>query len=288
MPARGKLTVLGLYEYDPTLFESMELPEGVDSDITRHRILLEAGQLEVIYPDPAFLKEAIEWWSKANVARWGRLYATELLVYNPIWNVDGTETETIVRGLEETETEDRSREEDNVQVVIEDRSQTTEQDKSQTTEQDRSQTTEQDNSQSSMRDITVQNAGTNSMQGFNSTNMVGITGSADNSITSDDETITQDNNETITQDNNETITQDNNETITQDNTARTTQDNNTSESVSRERGQDETTTVTRRRTGNIGVTSTQSLIREQRELQAFSIYKLLADEFKQEFCLLVY
>lgn len=272
MPARGKLTVWGLYEYDPTLFENMELPVGVDADITRHRILLETGQLEVIYPDPEFLKEAIEWWSKANVARWGRLYATENLEYNPIWNVDGTETETIVRGLDETETENRSMEEDNVQVVIED--------KSQTTEQDNSQTREQDNSQTSMRDISVTNSGTNSMQGFNSTNMVGITGSADSSTTNDDETVTQDNNETVTQDNNETVTQ--------DNTARTTQDNNASESVSRERGQDETTTVTRRRTGNIGVTSTQKLITEERELQSFSIYKLLADEFKQEFCLLVY
>ncbi len=256
MPARGKLTVWGLYEYDPTLFENMELPEGVDADITRHRILLETGQLEVIYPDPEFLKEAIEWWSKANVARWGRLYATENLEYNPIWNVDGTETETTVRGLEETETEDRSRDEDNVQVVIE----------------DNSQTREQDNSQSSQRDISVQNNGTNSMQGFNSTNMVGITGSADSSTTSDDETVTQDNSETISQ----------------DNTARTTQDNSASESVSRERGQDENITVTRRRTGNIGVTSTQKLITEERELQSFSIYKLLADEFKQEFCLLVY
>lgn len=40
--------------------------------------------------------------------------------------------------------------------------------------------------------------------------------------------------------------------------------------------------------GNIGVTSTQALIKEQREVVQFNIYSYIVNEFKQKFCLLVY
>ena len=40
--------------------------------------------------------------------------------------------------------------------------------------------------------------------------------------------------------------------------------------------------------GNIGVTSTQQLIQEQRELVKFNMYDIIKEEFKKRFCLLVY
>ena len=40
--------------------------------------------------------------------------------------------------------------------------------------------------------------------------------------------------------------------------------------------------------GNIGVTTTQQMIREQREIIDYDIYKIIADEFKAFFCILVY
>lgn len=52
----------------------------------------------------------------------------------------------------------------------------------------------------------------------------------------------------------------------------------------------DTGTVIRERTerGNIGLTSTQQLIQEQREVVKFNLYDLIIDEFKQRFCVLVY
>lgn len=40
--------------------------------------------------------------------------------------------------------------------------------------------------------------------------------------------------------------------------------------------------------GNIGVTSTQELIRQQREAVRYNIYKEISQSFKNEFCLMVY
>lgn len=40
--------------------------------------------------------------------------------------------------------------------------------------------------------------------------------------------------------------------------------------------------------GNIGVTTTQKLIREQREIELFNIYDIIIEDFKMRFCILVY
>lgn len=49
-------------------------------------------------------------------------------------------------------------------------------------------------------------------------------------------------------------------------------------------------TITRERTeqGNIGVTTTQQMIKEEREIAEFSLYKQIIDEFKRRFCIMVY
>lgn len=51
---------------------------------------------------------------------------------------------------------------------------------------------------------------------------------------------------------------------------------------------DDTGTIKKERHGNIGVTSTQQLIQSEREVADFSIYQVIADDFKKAFCCLVY
>lgn len=46
--------------------------------------------------------------------------------------------------------------------------------------------------------------------------------------------------------------------------------------------------ITRRETGNIGITTTQQMIREQRELVQFCMYDYICEAFKHQFCLMVY
>ena len=51
---------------------------------------------------------------------------------------------------------------------------------------------------------------------------------------------------------------------------------------------EKTGTRTERRTGNIGVTATQDLIKKEREIAELNIISYITDSFKKRFCLLVY
>lgn len=51
---------------------------------------------------------------------------------------------------------------------------------------------------------------------------------------------------------------------------------------------EKTGTHTERRTGNIGVTATQDLLKKEREIAEFNLISYITESFKNRFCLLVY
>lgn len=51
---------------------------------------------------------------------------------------------------------------------------------------------------------------------------------------------------------------------------------------------DHTRTYSETRTGNIGVTTTQHMLEEERQLAEFNMINYIAQSFKQRFCLLIY
>lgn len=93
------VSVSGLYNARNELFDDMVLPSGMDKDILINYILLECNELEVLYPNPDFMIQAIKSWSTAQLEVWNKLYSLFNESYNPIWNVDGTETITETRDL---------------------------------------------------------------------------------------------------------------------------------------------------------------------------------------------
>lgn len=167
-----KLSILGIYDYDETIFEGFESPEGVDKQQVIDEILLQCAELEILYPEPETLKRAIAIWSSSNKIKWEKLYKTMTIDYNPIWNVDADITENIDRDA----------------------------------------------------------TGISSVKGFNETNWA----EADKGVT------------------------------------------------------DEGIVRTERRTGNIGVTATQDLIKKEREIADFNIVDVIVRSFKYRFCILVY
>lgn len=88
---RATLSILGLYQYSPDVFDLFKLPVGVSLDSVRDNILMELAELELIYPSGAFMKTAIGIWSEKQLPVWEKLYATTELEYNPIHNYDRTE-----------------------------------------------------------------------------------------------------------------------------------------------------------------------------------------------------
>lgn len=85
------MTVLGLYNYNDTLFNSMKLPDGVDPDNVVSNLLLELAELEVIYPSWITMQRAIADWSKARVSSWDRMLQALNSDYDPIENYDRRE-----------------------------------------------------------------------------------------------------------------------------------------------------------------------------------------------------
>ena len=86
--AAAKITLMGMYHYDDTLFQNMVLPDGIDKDLIVQTLLLKGAEFEVLYADPDFMKQAIGIWS----SKWFRTFSEWLrgtqATWNPIHNYD--------------------------------------------------------------------------------------------------------------------------------------------------------------------------------------------------------
>ena len=95
MPAT--MSIRGLYIADNSLFSEMSVCSEMTNDDKQtiiDNILMEFAELEVIYPDPVFMKHAIGAWSWKEVPTWDRIYAAAMAEYNPIENYNRTEITT--------------------------------------------------------------------------------------------------------------------------------------------------------------------------------------------------
>lgn len=108
MPQEGKISLLGLANWTNDLFSQMHWPdpflpttvddEEVDPVLSKDAFLDElyaqTAELEVIYPNPEFMKRMIGSWSLTRLPVWNELWATTQYEYNPIENYDRTEDGT--------------------------------------------------------------------------------------------------------------------------------------------------------------------------------------------------
>ena len=206
------LSIITLYNYDDTLFNDFEIPTGIDKELVINNIMLELGELELLYNDPNMMKFAIVAWSKKEVDRWTKLYDTTKLDYNPIENYnrvdDFTEIET--RDLE-------------------------------TGVQGESNTVDRNSGGDTIKQF---------KQGY------------------DSEVQTQTDQETSELGTVKTVGT---------GTAQTGTDKGNIENVKSGSAK-----------GNIGVTTTQQMIQQERNILDFNIYDYIVSQFKQRFCLLIY
>lgn len=194
--SRQILSVYGLYQYDKTIFDGFQLPDGLMKEYLIPELLMELGVLETIYPDPDFMKAAISSWSAKELPIWEELLATTKYDYDPISNYDRTESSDVKR------------------------------------------------------------KGTNTDKG---------TGNSTNNIINK-------------------IAAFNDPELSDRESANGTGNS----SFNNEHGIDESVTVTRTVKGNIGVTTTQQMIDEQRRSVKFNIYDYIIGSFKARFCVMVY
>lgn len=95
--ASAKITLTSFYTWFNTavtpddLFKNLTLPEGIDKDTLVGNILMCGGEFEVMYSDPYFLQNLIGIWSSKwyrTFDKWVKALAIE---YNPLENYDRME-----------------------------------------------------------------------------------------------------------------------------------------------------------------------------------------------------
>lgn len=85
---KASLSILGLYNYDPAVFDGLNLPDGIERETVVNNILCELAELELIYPSWITMRRAVTDWSNSRVASWTRMLEALNAEYNPIENYD--------------------------------------------------------------------------------------------------------------------------------------------------------------------------------------------------------
>lgn len=96
MSTMQRLTLIGIYEYDPTLFDGLTLPEDYDKETFIDSLMLEHGEKCVLYANPDFMKYSIGVWGRKWALELERIAQALKAEYDPIYNYDRHEewTET--------------------------------------------------------------------------------------------------------------------------------------------------------------------------------------------------
>lgn len=206
--SRVLISLMSLYHWDEHILDDLQIPTGLAREPLIAEMLAQLAELNLIITDPAILKEVIKHWSATKIDIWQHLFDTTQYEYNPIWNKDGTYTET------ET------------------------------------------------RDLTYKTDGTETRD------LTGRLDLTDNARTSAFNSNTMQPTDQLIRD----------------------QDTAEGGTVDIDQTNKDSGTVTRVREehGNIGVTTTQQMIKEEREIADFSLYQLIIDDFKERFCIMVY
>lgn len=278
MGKTANLSPMGLFNWDNSIFDLMEIPQALDRETLINNLLAETIELEVLYPNPVVFKNLLGVWSRKELDIWNRLWETTQYEYNPIENYNryetgsesGNRTETLSGTDRQTNT-------------------TTQGGKDTTTDNltQGGMDTHADHIADSGEDsVSGEKKNGHWIAGFNST------ASGDN-----DGLVKQ----TRDEEEGETTTEYGKE---EDRTGNYAYGKTEAKTGSITYGKTETdtgsTTYGKQVTtgndgehelhahGNIGVTTTQEMIRQQREVDRFNLYDIIIEDFKMRFCILVY
>ena len=254
MGRTAKISPMGLFNWDNTLFDLMQIPAQLDRETLINNILAETAELEVLYANPTVFKSLLGVWSATQIDVWNRLYATTQYDYNPIENYNRYETGSD-SGSGSTTHSGTDRHTD-------------------TTATTGSDTSETDITHGGEDVDTGVRDADHFIAGYNNQATQDSDGLAKRSKDSESAENRHDYGETVNTEG----------TITYGKTETRNGSLTHGESIVTENdGEHELHAH-----GNIGVTTTQKLIREQREVDKFNLYDIITNEFKMRFCVLVY
>ena len=88
----AKVTLVGMNTYfrnaGSDLFEFLDLPDGLNKQTLVDNIMLQGGEFEVLYSDPAAFKSYIDIWARREYATFKRWIDALAIEYAPLENYD--------------------------------------------------------------------------------------------------------------------------------------------------------------------------------------------------------
>ena len=85
---QSKITLIGMYNYDNTLFDELTFPAGIDRDLAINRILEKSEEFELVYADFDYLKDRIGIWGKLWERTFNKWVEALNIDYDPLYNYD--------------------------------------------------------------------------------------------------------------------------------------------------------------------------------------------------------
>lgn len=256
-----RITLNGMFLYDPTLFDGIVLPNGMSKELMVDQIIRQSGDLFPLYQVPEQVKKATTQWFERRLPNFEKLWQGFTAEYNPIENYD--------RHEETTETPDITR------------TSTSTGGKTETPNITRSSTSSNDRTETPNITRSVSNSGEDS-----STNIANVAGFDSAGYVPNSQTTANGTSST-------------NGTETESGTRKTTDSSTVSEKESGTRKYEENGNTTdtesgTRKTesrvhGNIGVTTSAQMLEGELTLRAsLDLYVVIATEFEADNLLQVY
>ena len=66
------VSFLGLYNYDPTIFDELQVPAGIDKTLVQNTLMLDTAELEVMISSADIMLDALGMYSKRRLPMWTR------------------------------------------------------------------------------------------------------------------------------------------------------------------------------------------------------------------------
>lgn len=307
MSRGATLSALGLYNWDDSIFDLMHIPEALDKNTLIKNLLAETAELEILYPNPVVFKNLVGVWSEKQYDIWLRLWKTTQYEYNPIENYDRMETGSTGGTGTTTRTGTDTSQDSSLTGGSDKRTEAITTGGKDTSTGSR----EEGGTEGEEGTTKLTNSGSDTVTGAE-TKGHWVAGFNEGTPSGDDDGLKK---QTRDQADADTTTEYGKiEDGEHEKTTTFGKTENTSEEM--KYGKTENTTETRnygqtfdkngssthnetiennnsgthelRAHGNIGVTTTQEMIRQERAISLFNIYNVIIEDFKMRFCILVY
>lgn len=244
----AKITTIGLYNFDPTLFDGVVFPAGINKQMAVDEILTRSAEFEVIYPELPFFKAMVNHWAGKHYRTFEKWVEGLAAQFDPLYNYDR---------YEEYEDEKKG---------------------SQTTGKVGSQTVA--NSSNAITGTSGSRSGANAETTASDSTTENTVSAFDSS--SYEPKDKQD------QDASQASSSISSETSGVNSASMGTSKTDTQNTESGTGSSTETIKHTAHLYGNIGVTTSAALLQEFLDVERFNIYENIADLFIDEFCIMVY